>query len=260
MALLAALIAAGWWWGQARTGTPVAAPAAAPSAAGGSRSFIESLAPRAGLGVLAPTPPDPDRALASSTDPALPPEGMSADQWRDLQDALKHHPRRAAEIARVTETMAYMARLERYRGLQRAGSADLPSARALAGPLLAQLPTRVAQREIGANEALALQAALLETLIPDPTARAAQAAEERQRIEAALPASPDLATLAARDARFQREQSALLARWNQRPASERDTQQLAAALQALRQSIYDAHSNPAEPSATLHPPAPGAPR
>jgi len=186
-----------------------------------------------------PPPVLQDPTLTYPPPAAVPPEGMSSEQWLALHESLKDHPERDAEIARVSDYMAYRARLERYRTLRAQGPAGEAQARELAESLLAALPARLARSEASAAEAMALQESLLETLYPDPTLRQQRRDVERRRLQQALPVPPDLRSQAERDNRFQREQAALVAAWRALPAEQRDTNQLEASIEALRLSIYD---------------------
>ena len=177
-----------------------------------------------------PTLPHPPASVA--------PEGMTAEQWLTLNESLKDHPDREAEIARVSDHMGYRAQLERYRALLAQGPASEVQARELAATLLDALPARVARSEASAVEALALQERLLHTLYPDESTRQERREVERRRLQDAQPVPPDLREQAERDARYQREQSAVVAAWRALPAEQRDPKQLEAAIQALRLSIY----------------------
>jgi hypothetical protein len=168
------------------------------------------------------------------------PEGMTSEQWLALQEKLKDHPQRDAEIARISEYMAFQSRLSRYRDLRtQTGAAPQAAARGLAGGLLESLPTHVARGELSAGEAALAQAALIDTLLPDAAAREQRRAQERQRLADALPVPADLRASADANARFLREQAALVAAWQALPAAQRDPQQLEASIAALRQSIFD---------------------
>lgn len=237
VALFALLLLAAWWqrnesaveWPVADAGIlddPTRAPEAFASAAPAHNPVV-------------PTAPESDPTLTHPPAAIVAPEGMTTDEWHALHDALKDHPQRDAEIARVAEYMAYRARLERYRVLQTQGAVGQGMARELAPALLDGLPARVARGEVTAAEALRLQDSLLATLWPDGTARDMRRAIERQRLRDAAPPLPDMRAQAERDARFQREQAAIVAAWQALPAQDRDRRRLEADIDALRRSIYD---------------------
>ena len=169
---------------------------------------------------------------------AGPPEGMTAQQWLALRESLKDHPQRDAEIARVSEYMAFQSRFEHYRALRAQGASGEAAARELASGLLDALPAHAARGELSAGEAALMQQALIDTLLPEAS-RAARRGLERKRLADALPVRDDLQASDERNARFQREQAALVARWQALPAAQRDTQALEASIAALRQSIFD---------------------
>jgi len=212
--------------------------------------------PREAHADAAATTPLAGSGTAFSADPLVthppaavgPPEGMTAEQWRALRDSLKDHPQRDAEIARIADYMAFRARAERYRALRdQKDSPTQAEARQLATGLLDTLPAHVARGELSAGEARLMQQALLETLLPNGAQRETRQAVERQRLADALPAAPDLAGTNERNARFLREQSALVAAWQARPAAQRDPQQLEASIAALRQSIFDPQRKGGQP-------------
>jgi len=176
------------------------------------------------------------------------PEGMTAEQWRALQDSLKDHPQRDAEIARVAEYMAFQSRMERYRSLRaQADAGAQAAARELAAGLLDSVPTHVARGEMTAGEAALAQGALIDTLLPDAAARQLRSEQERKRLADALPAPPDQRATDERNARFLREQAALVAAWQAQPAAQRDPRQLEASIAALRQAIFDRQHNGGPP-------------
>ncbi|HUG25085.1 hypothetical protein [Piscinibacter sp.] len=196
------------------------------------------LDPPAVLDLSAPPPPALQDPTLTHPPASVVPEGMTAEQWLTLHESLKDHPDREAEIARVSDHMAYRAQLERYRALLAQGPAVEVQTRDVAASLLDALPARVARSEASAVEALALQERLLHTLYPDESARQERREVERGRLQEAQPVPPDLREQAERDARYQREQAALVAAWRALPAEQRDPKQLEASIQALRLSNY----------------------
>lgn len=220
------------WWIEHRGVTHPPDVPAAHDAASGVPSVLAPAEPASGLAAMGPS-----FASAPIVMPP-PPEGLDAAQWQSLRESLKDHPQRDAEIARVAEYMAFRSRVDRWRAA-RAQPAERDAARQLAHGLLDGLPVHVGRRELSAGEAMLLQDALLETLLPEAGARDARRLAERQRLKDAAPPAPDTRALAERDERFQREQSALVAAWQAQPAAQRDPKQLEASIAALRRSIYD---------------------
>ncbi|MBS0449316.1 MAG: hypothetical protein JSR59_25640 [Proteobacteria bacterium] len=182
----------------------------------------------------------PSTDVARTVRAEAPPEGMTAEQWRALQDALKDDPNRQAEIARVTGYMGFLSRSARWRALREQGAAESPQALALARGLLDELPGHVARGETSGAEARVMVHAWVDTLYPNDTERGTQRDLQIARVAAALPATPDASAAAAADARYQQAQAALVAQWSAKPAAQRDEAQLEAALDALRRDTYPA--------------------
>ncbi len=180
--------------------------------------------------VTSPLPADP---------PA--PEGLSVEQWRELRASLADHPEREAEIARVVAYLQFSARWQHYVRLRASGAPEAELL-ALARPLDAGLDAHLLQRELSGNEALAMKAALLETLEPDAATRAATLRAWRNSIDAAqrnaASASAERARDDAQGQEFQRRQAELVAAWRALPPAARDATRLEADLDALRRSVF----------------------
>jgi len=240
VALFAALLMAALWIEQ-RGDAPRRSAEADATAPGGSLAPTGAVLPATGLSFSS-------EPMVAHAPAAVVPEGMTAAQWLVLQESLKDHPQREAEIARISEYMAFQSRLDRYRSLRaQTDSAAQASARELAGGLLDGLPTHAARGELSAAEALLVQGALIDTLLPDDAARALRRDQERKRLADALPAAPDEQATAERNARFLREQAALVAAWQAQPPARRDPHALEASIAALRQSIFDRQRNGGQP-------------
>jgi hypothetical protein len=82
-----------------------------------------------------------------------------------------------------------------------------------------------------------LQAAVLAETVPDAAERDAQLEAFRQRLAGANPPASD-----PRVAAYQRQEAAIVADWQSRPASERDPAVLARRLQQLQVAVFDAGS------------------
>jgi hypothetical protein len=213
--LAAALaIAAGIGWALWRAPQTVELPSAtAPESA-------------PGIGTVLPPPTVAPPILAAS-----PPPGVSAEQWRALQQELAGQP---AELRRLDAYFRYADQMQRFRALPRTPSAERL---ALARALDEGLDERLRQREVSAGEARLVKIAVLEQLLPDETQRLAALARWEQDSAAAMP--PASSHLAA-EAEHQRRQAALVAAWSARPPAQRDPQALEQALDALRQASFGA--------------------
>ncbi|AKJ31809.1 hypothetical protein [Caldimonas brevitalea] len=231
-ALLLAALTIVWW--QRRE--PVVAPAAAaqqPDVGWRTPSPFGN-GPAAQEAPVATTADDDESPVPSASAPATdlpPPRGMSASQWAQLQDSLRDHPERDAEIARVADYMAYQHTLDLYQA-QRAQGAPLHELQPLARELDAGLEQRITRGEMSLPEAQLLKSALLDTLQPDATQRTAALDAWRRRHTPPPPAADP------RVQAYQRQESALVAAWQALPPSQRQPQQLQTQLDALRQSVF----------------------
>lgn len=153
------------------------------------------------------------------------PPGVTAEQWAALEAELRTRPDGAAERSRLIDYFTWADAVQRWR--------TTPQDAALAAAVDAGLDQRLQNREVSAAEARVLKAALLATLEPDATRRAAAL----QAYEGGLPTS---AGPSAREKAFQRQQAALVAAWQARPAAERDPAALTRQLDALRRTHFAA--------------------
>jgi hypothetical protein len=170
---------------------------------------------------------------------------MTAQQWQQLNDSLRDHPDRDAEVARISAYMAYQADLQRYRDLrsQPGGNSAGTEAVQLAITLDAGLDTRLQRNEISAQEAVLIKGALLETLESDAQRRKLMLDEWRARTQTAQASqaaqNPQHSGADVREALYKQQESALVAAWNAQPEYQRDPKQLEAQLDALRKKIFD---------------------
>lgn len=167
------------------------------------------------------------------------PPGMTADQWRQLNDALRDHPEREAEIARITSFVAFNSRVQQFHTQRTVGARP-----ATLQPLAEQLQTEIGERlkrgELTLAEAENLETELLEVLETDTAARERSLAQWRSE-HAATP-GPEIDP---REAEFGRQLAAAVENWQTLPEEQRDPQQLEAQLQAIRDSLYP--STPPKP-------------
>lgn len=243
--VVAALLGIGAWWAGSTPAAPSPshADASAMPPPANAEPLMSAGPPAAGL-VTAPTTPHASAKAKGKPAAAAPPAGMSAEQWTALQDALRDHPQREAELARISAYMAFQARQTRYRELLSSGPAGQEEARAIATALLQELPAHVARGEVSGGEAVLLQQSLFDTLASDAAARV----QQRLALRDAIPVPRDVQAQVALDARYKREEAALVREWGTRPAAQRDPTALAEALDALRQNIFADAAEPAEPS------------
>lgn len=226
-----------------------AAPIAAPSAARPTEptSSLPSLSPLAVGGTGAAVERGATTPAEARPDPTRP-RGVSAEQWRQVREALAEHSDRDAELARIGAFLSYQADVERLRELRQRGTArsaaETAELRALAQSLDAGLPDRLARNELTAGEALALRSAVLEALQDGDAASPVQVALRQQQL---LAWGQDLARQAQaahrpdpREQRFGAEQAALVAAWQAKPEAQRDPRELEQALEALRQRSFPA--------------------
>jgi len=162
----------------------------------------------------------------AATDP--PPAGMTAPQWRDLQDALKDYPGRVADLRRVAAYMAFKDRLAHFQAAREQG-ADSAELQTLARQLDAGLDAHLAQGDLGPAEAHALKGAVLQVLEPE----AARRFERLSQWAQGLPAQTSAAASPRQEQHLQR-QAAILAAWQALPPGQRNPGQLEADLEALR--------------------------
>ena len=172
----------------------------------------------------AATAPPPLTAAPSQTSGAHPP-GVTAEQWAALEAELRTRPDGSAERSRLIAYFSWADAVQRWRAA--------PNDAALAAAVDAGLAERLQQREVSAAEARVLKAALLAALEPDETRRAAAL----QAYDSSLPTPSGPS---AREQAFQRQQAALVAAWQARPAAERDAAALTRQLDTLRRTHFAA--------------------
>lgn len=176
------------------------------------------------------------------------PAWLAEAEWQELQNAFAHHPQREAEIARVLNFVQFqreVAQFQQWR--ENAAAATAPTGLlTLARALRATLDQRMARHEVSAPEALKLQSALLDVLVPDDTERAQQLQQWRTQ-QLANTARAASSPSAVQDERFLRAQQALVSQWQQQqqhqPAgTARPPEELFAQMEALRQQTYQTDS------------------
>ena len=106
--------------------------------------------------------------------------------------------------------------------------------------MLAQLPERVRQGEMGAGEVTLLQQALLVDLVPDETQRQQRLALVQADVAKAMPPADTTqqALNEARRSEYKRREAAILADYQTRPEAQRNPAQLEAALEEARRAVY----------------------
>lgn len=177
------------------------------------------------------------------------PAWLAEAEWQELQSAFAHHPQREAEIARALSFVQFqreVAQFQQWR--ENAAAATAPTGLlTLARALRATLDQRMARHEVSAPEALKLQSALLDVLVPDDTERAQQLQQWRTQ-QLANTARAASSPSAVQDERFLRAQQALVSQWQQQQQQQqpagaaRPPEELFAQMEALRQQTYQTDS------------------
>ena len=233
-AALLAVAAAAWGFARPAGGLValVSGSAAEPAAAASGTAFPWS---RAGSGAALP----PAVRQLDVKGPDGRPAFIGAEEWAMLQETLKDHPQRQKELDRIVAYLRFQKEFEAWQSLRDGG--DVAQRHAVAQRLLDELPSRVAQREVNAGEAIVLQAALVEDLVADPGQREQRLAQEKQRL-ATAPTSEE-AQARERDERqlrdFEQRQAAIVSQWQALPAEQRDPKWLDAQLEAARRASFD---------------------
>lgn len=176
------------------------------------------------------------------------PTWLAEAEWQELQSAFAHHPQREAEIARALSFVQFQREVAQFQ--QWHENAATPTAPTglltLARALRATLDQRMARHEVSAPEALKLQSALLDVLVPDDTERAQQLQQWRTQ-QLANTARAASSPSAVQDERFLRAQQALVSQWQQQQQQQpagaaRPPEELFAQMEALRQQTYQTDS------------------
>src|SRR5690606_24121759 len=131
------------------------------------------MAPPRPFNITEPTPPTTAQSPAADAprpeDFSRGPEGLSRQEWDQLVAAVQDLPNPQAELTRLVTYLRYQRELERGRMAE----PYTAERQALGRQLLETLPTRLANREVTASEALMLQDLIYTDLIPDETERTA---------------------------------------------------------------------------------------
>ncbi len=192
--------------------------------------------------VSATAPPSPAASLAQAS---TPPAGLSVEQWQSLRERLADHPQRDAEIARIVAFFQYRQAVDQLRVL-RTRPDDRAAFLAAAHAVDDGLAQRLANGEVNAGEAYQLKAVALEALEPDPQRRLAELRRWHAEMKSRMSAAP--APTESPEAIFREREAMLLAEQRVLAPAQRDEAKLAAQLQALREQVFDAASNPAAAS------------
>lgn len=230
-----AVAAAAWWFNRPEAAASGSAAAAADEAARGASG---TAFPWSRAGASGAAPSRPPLAALDQTAPDGRPAFITAEEWSALQETLKDHPKREQEMARIVAYLRFQKEFESWQALR--DSSDTAQRQALAQRLLEQIPTRVAQREVNAGEAVMLQAALLEDLVADPAQREQRLAQERQRL-AQAPTSEEAQAMEREERQlrdFEQRQAAIVAQWQALPAEQRDQKWLDTQLEAARRAAF----------------------
>ena len=217
--------------GSASAPPPAPAPAA-PAVARAPSPFGDGPAVIGPDAEPAPTVVAHAAEAASAPVPSgAPPAGLSAEQWRQLQESLRGNPNREAELARIAEYLGFQQTLQQYRTRRSQGAAPA-ELQALARQIDQGIDIHLARGELSAGEANLLKSTVLIDIEPDPGQRAAMLNEWRDQ-QAQAPAAAD-----PRAEQYRQRQAEIVAAWQAQPPERRDAQQLQAQLETLRQSTF----------------------
>ena len=211
------------WWTDARESAAGKQPLPQPSSV--VRGDMGLSSPESLL--AAPVPKDGSR-----------PADFNPEEWSTLQAATTDAVQPERELARLVSYLRFQKGFAQWQSLQ--NSPDIAGRHRLAEQLLAHLPERVRQGEMGAGEVTLLQQALLTDLVPDETQRQQRLALVQADVAQAMPAA-DTAKQARDDAQrseYKRREAAIVADYQTRPEAQRSPAQLEAALEEARRAVY----------------------
>lgn len=172
---------------------------------------------------------EPLATARGDTDPVT---ELGAQERIALEQALAHHPHKAAEMQRVAAFLRLQRQVEAWREARLKG-ADAEALRALAAPVEAALPAALRARSLRPGEALQLQAALIADREPDAARRQQALAAWRAEHLPEAPVGVD-----AGEQRFLAEQQAMVAAHQRLPREQQHPLALAAQLEALRRQHF----------------------
>lgn len=166
------------------------------------------------------------------------PADFSAEEWHTLTAAAAESEHPQLELARLAGYLRFQKGFASWQALR--GSPDVAARHHLAEQLLAQIPERLRQGEMGAGEATLLQQALLADLVPDETQRQqrlslahAELTQLMRPVDSAQQAQDE-----ARHQEYKRREAAIVADYQSRPETQRNPSQLEAALEDARRAVY----------------------
>lgn len=182
--------------------------------------------------------PESSLAVPVPKDGTRPPD-FSAEEWSTLQSATADAPQPERELARLVSYLRFQKGFVQWQSLQ--NSPDIAGRHRLAEQLLAQLPDRVRQGEMGAGEVTLLQQALLADLVPDETQRQQRLALVQADVAKAVPAADTSKQVRdeAQRSEYKRREAAIVADYQSRPEAQRNPAQLEAALEEARRAVYE---------------------
>lgn len=209
---------------------PADPPAASPAAPA-------PVARVGGLPAEVRPPPAATTSAPEATTPAVPsaaapPEGLTAEQWAELQQSLADRPDREAELRRIVGLLRLQRQVETLRD-----DTSLPPAQrqALARAIQAELPAQLNAGSVSAAEAMQVQAAVLQVLEPDPQRAEAELRAWRERLQ--LPTAGGVHPNAEA---FEQAQRSLLQAYDQLSPEQRQQQPpLEQQLEQLRAQYFD---------------------
>lgn len=190
MLSLVALIGLLWWIGaqwQEPQDHPLAKPSlpqvsSAASAAGALPSLaMASAVARPVHGPASAPPLDNYQTLTRK------PDALSEQEWQAMRAAAAQSPNPGHELARMADYVVFQKRFMQWQG--GAATMDAKQRASLGQSLLDEMPTKVAQGVLAAQQAIQIQSQIVQDLEADVAKRQKWLDQERQR----LPAQPEVA-------------------------------------------------------------------
>ncbi|MCO5976652.1 hypothetical protein [Ideonella oryzae] len=160
------------------------------------------------------------------------PDGLTAQEWAQVQPALASDPDAASELQRIGRWLSFQRRGQRFQeALHRQDHG--PETQALARRIDAEIDTHLALGELSGPEALALKSAVLGELEPDTPTRAQTLRQWREtQIDRHPPAADP------RDAAYATAQAEIVARWRSQSGESPNSDALRAQLIQARARVY----------------------
>lgn len=115
------------------------------------------------------------------------PDALSEQEWQAMRAAAAQSPNPGHELARMADYVVFQKRFMQWQG--GAATMDAKQRASLGQSLLDEMPTKVAQGVLAAQQAIQIQSQIVQDLEADVAKRQKWLDQERQR----LPAQPEVA-------------------------------------------------------------------